>query len=450
MTTDLLLFLGFALLTAAVHGLLPSSVRQVFLLLFNMLFYYLSAGFYLLLMLSVGLWSFYIARRFSSQSDYATRRRGLLFGIIPIAASLCLLKYATPLLSAMGNGSPALTVLLPIGMSYYVLKAISYLYDVYKGRYSASTDMIGYLSYLTFFGQIIAGPIQRYEQWTKNELSFRTNLTNAFYPILRGLFMKLVVAARIGTYVNLVMTDPASMPGLNLWLGFFLYAIYIYADFAGYSYIAIGVTQLFGYDCPDNFRLPYQATSIRDFWSRWHISLSTWLRDYIYIPLGGNRRGSRRRVLNLFLTFLVSGIWHGSTLSFIVWGLYHGLLNACWPKKHRSAMLTFLAVAIGWVFFATPTLTDAADYYAGMLTCTSLSMTSIQGAILPFTGDNQCVAYFLVAVFFILVLGMKEINEQRHILRSTALRSYVWQVFLLTSLLLFGSFGQVSFLYAGF
>lgn len=447
----LLQILLFALLTSTLCRTVAPRWRSVVLLAANLAFYVMAAGWYVGLMLAVGLWSFAIAAR---MAEARHPRRCLTLGLVPIVLSLCTLKYATPLLALCGTPPSALHLLLPLGMSYYVLKAVAYLVDVYRGRYPAERSLTRYLAWLTFFGQITAGPIQRYEQWQVRPARWSEDAEAAFYPIVRGLFMKLVIAARLAPYVTAVMADPAATPGLNLWLALVLYAVYLYADFAGYSYIAIGVTRLLGIHCPDNFRLPYFAVGIRDFWARWHISLSTWLRDYIYIPLGGNRRGPLRRIVNVLLTFLVSGVWHGSTLNFLAWGAYHGVLNALWPRTQAArclqTLLTFVLVALGWILFATASLHDAAQYIVGMLTRTTLSVESVQWAIQPFTGDNQCVAHFLTVMLFIAALAVKEATERYAHLRPSRWRSYAWQVFLLSSLLLFGAFGRVEFVYGGF
>ncbi len=345
-------------------------------------------------------------------------------------------------------------------MSYYILKSISYLADIYYKKIYSEKDVVAFLAYVTFFAQIIAGPIQRYKEWYKNmNAKPSVGIASGYYYIVIGLFMKVVIANRLSSYVTGTFADPSAMSGLQLWLGFFLYAFYIFFDFAGYSNIAVGVTQLFGIDCVKNFKRPYLAVNIKDFWSRWHISLSTWLRDYIYIPLGGNRKGKVRKVINVMITFLISGMWHGSTLNFIVWGGYHGIFNTIYGgkiqqtgkfKHFANIVLTFLVVSCGWVFFATETLGDSVEYFKGMFTRVSFDMASIQSAILPFTGDNTCLAFFLVAVTFIAVYILKELNDEFRIVSPNVVTSFLWQVFILSSVILFGSFGATSFIYAGF
>lgn len=458
--TNQLLLIALSVVAAVIYRGMRGHMAQGFLLLFSLTFYWLCCGWYVLVLLAAGLWSHYAAYHIAAHPTHG--RRWFCWGILPVAASLCVCKLAAPMSAFLAEGDvPCLSsIILPLGMSYYVLKAIAYLSDVYHHRHKPAASCVSYLAYITFFGQIVAGPIQRFDQWQQSAESvpsWRRDFPSAYYMFARGLFLKLVIARRLSPFITATLAAPAAACGLQLWLFYFLYAVYIYADFAGYSLIAIGITRLFGIHCPDNFNLPYFSRNIREFWSRWHISLSQWLRDYIYIPLGGNRCHQWRHVTNVMLTFLVSGLWHGSTLSFIVWGAYHGLLNVLTPRvqPHRwmralGIPVTFLLVALGWMVFCTPDVATAAVMLTTMFCDTCLSMASIQSAILPFTGDNTCLPHFLVASFFVLMLAAKECNERFHLLRSTPCRSFIWQVFVLCSLLLFGLFGNVSFIYAGF
>lgn len=458
LSTNLLYFIAFAAIAVAAYRLSPEKARKYILLGFNIVFYYLCSPRYLVVMLAVGLWSFVCGKKIETAAD---RKRATLVGIIPMVVLLCAFKYWMPLGELLGGfGGDAIQIILPIGMSYYILKSISYLADIYYRKITPEKDMASFMAYVTFFAQIIAGPIQRYKEWRDNINTKPTvGIASGYYYIVMGLFMKVVIANRLSAYVTATFADPSAVDGLQLWVGFFLYAFYIFFDFAGYSNIAIGVTQWFGIDCIKNFRRPYFAVNIKDFWSRWHISLSTWLRDYIYIPLGGNRNGKTRKALNVMITFLVSGMWHGSTLNFIIWGGYHGVFNTIYGGKIQqksrlrhvaNIILTFVVVSCGWVFFATKTLGDSMEYFKGMLTRVSLDMASVQSAILPFTQDNTCLSFFLVAATFIIAYMFKEMNDEFRVVKTNAVTSFVWQVFILSSVILFGSFGATSFIYAGF
>ena len=456
----MLYLIGFAVVAAGLFACMPAKSRWLYLTAINLLFYALVCGWSVICIALTSVWSWGIASRLA-----ASRRKKLLLalGIIPLLLMLCTFKYWNNLSPLTG----AAMILLPLGMSYYVSKSISYLMDVYRNKYEHDTDAFRYLSYVSFFGQIIAGPIQRYDQWIGGTAVQRPvrnfglcrNFQRAYYHFVVGLFMKVVIANRLAGFVTEVMNSPADSSGVQLWLTFFLYAVYIYSDFAGYSHIAIGITNLFGIECADNFRRPYLSLNIREFWTRWHISLSFWLRDYVYISLGGNRKGAFRRALNALITFLVCGIWHGSTLNYAFWGVYHGVLNVLTPKNMRwngglgricGTLLTIMLVCVGWVFFSTPNFTAAGSFFAGMFTRLSLDMNAISSAILPFTYDSTCIAFFLVVSFFIAAGIIKEVNDHYHVIKVRGWMSFAWQVFLLTSVMIFGQFGSSSFIYAGF
>lgn len=458
LSTNLLLFLAFSVIAVFVYKLTKEEYKKYILLSINIIFYYFCSAKFLAIMIFSGLWSFIVALNMSNSDNPKNR---LLLGILPLVGVLCIFKYWNPLVSILPcewNGVASL--LLPIGMSYYILKSISYLFDVYYLKIDPERDVFSYLAYITFFAQIIAGPIQRYEEWKKQIQTNRTvGFKTGYYFIVSGLFMKVVIANRMANYVTSVFDAPSSMSGLQLWMVFFLYAFYILFDFAGYSNIAIGVTQCFGIDCIKNFKRPYLAYNIKDFWGRWHISLSTWLRDYVYIPLGGNRNGKNKKYINIIFTFLVSGMWHGSTWNFIVWGGYHGILNILLGGKivkdyslkyFGRVLLTFLFVCVGWVFFATKSFEDAVGYLEGMIMRLSINMDNIQSAILPFTNDNTCLSYFLVLLIFLMAQAIKDLNDEYGFIKKNKIISFIWQVFILSSIILFGVFNNTSFIYAGF
>lgn len=454
MVSNMLYLISFAVVAAGLFACAPAKSRTLFLTVVNLLFYALVCGWSVLYIVLTSVWSWCVAGRLGA----SRRKKGLLaLGIVPLLLMLCTFKYW----NNFGELTGVATILLPLGMSYYVLKSISYLVDVYRNKYEHDADLFRYLSYVSFFGQIIAGPIQRYDQWmTEVRLQKpKKNFGQAYYHFVAGLFMKVVIANRLAGFVMEVMNNPASSNGVQLWLAFFLYAVYIYCDFAGYSHIAIGITNLFGIECADNFKRPYLSLNIREFWSRWHISLSSWLRDYVYIPLGGNRKGTFRRALNSMITFLICGIWHGSTLNFAFWGIYHGILNVLTPKKMRwngiggrmcGTLLTIMLVCVGWVFFSTPSFAAAGAFFVGMFTRLSLDMNAVSTAILPFTYDSTCIAFFLVVSLFIAAGAVKEVNDHYQVVKVRGWMSFAWQVFLLTSVMIFGQFGSSSFIYAGF
>lgn len=462
MDTGIIAILLYSLVGLFAYYLLPRKFRTAVLLTFNVLFYTLCEVRVVLPLLAGSiLWTWWIAKK-----DFGRKRRMVLLGIVPVAALLFLLKYFTVLserITAILNIDCHLTqLILPLGISYYIFKEISYVADVSEGRIQADKTLLSYAAYVSFFPEIVSGPISKYaafkEALDRRDGLSKTTIENGFALILKGVFMKAVIANRLSEYVSNVFASPDAYPGLALWMAAFLYAVELYCDFGGYSYIVTGITRLFSLNCTENFRRPYLAYNIREFWKRWHISLTSWLREYVYFPLGGNRRGKLRSKINVLLVFLVSGMWHGTGVNFLIWGVYHGLLNIASPRKKPKTKLleagavavNFCLVTLGWIFFRSDTPKSAALMLKGMLTRLSLSVSAIESSILPFTGDDTCVAFFLIAVCFIIILFVREIFEERHEMTMDHIPSTAWQIFLLTAILLFGRFTASGFIYANF
>jgi D-alanyl-lipoteichoic acid acyltransferase DltB (MBOAT superfamily) len=283
---------------------------------------------------------------------------------------------------------PLLHLILPIGISFYTFEAVSYTVDVYRNRYPAERSYLRLLLFITFFPKLIAGPIERaghlIPQFEVEARFEYARVRDGLVQILWGFFKKLVVADRLALYVDAVYSHPAHHVGSTLLLATLFFGFQIYCDFSAYSDIAIGTARVLGIDLLRNFRRPYLASGFGDFWSRWHISLSTWFRDYVYIPLGGNRGGFWRTNRNIFLVFLVSGIWHGANWTFVLWGIAHGCLllsenlwrrfvspraPAGWtvPLGVRQAA-TFAAVTLTWVLFRASSVADAGYVYGQLFT----------------------------------------------------------------------------------
>ena len=267
-------------------------------------------------------------------------------------------------------------LMMPAGLSFYSFQAIGYLVDVYKHRIAAERKFGHLACYLSFFPKFVSGPIERGEAFLPQmkkleEVRFwnRGRLSAAFTYMLWGYFMKLVVADRLGRLVNSLFAEPEAFDSFWLLLGVLMYSIQIYCDFAGYSYIVAGCAKLFGIELQENFRAPYRAENIQEFWRRWHISLSGWLRDYIYIPLGGNRKGRFRKNLNILIVFLVCGAWHGAGMHFLVWGFLHGmylLADSLTGQRVKSRILTFWLAGFAWIFFRADSLDGAFRYIRQM------------------------------------------------------------------------------------
>jgi alginate O-acetyltransferase complex protein AlgI len=266
-------------------------------------------------------------------------------------------------------GLPALKGLtLPLGISFYTFKSMSYSIDVYRGAVAPTRDPLRFFCFVTLFPELVAGPIVRYASVATQLAADELDLAGVAYGVRRfvdGLAKKVLVANTLAVPVDAIWSLPASAvtPALA-WLAAVAYALQIYFDFSGYSDMAIGLGRMFGFRFPENFDRPYAARSMKDFWRRWHISLSTWFRDYLYIPLGGDRRGPARTVVNLLLVFALCGLWHGASLNFLLWGLWHGaflLLERTFPGFASGRPYVGLVVLLGWVPFRAPTLAAAAS-----------------------------------------------------------------------------------------
>ena len=369
--------------------------RNAILLLFSYIYYlYGAADFLPLLMLST-LVDYGLARLMETD-----RRRKRLWLIVSLAVNLGLLlyfKYANFFvhevnLIAAGLGRPTLSwleVLLPIGISFFTFQKLSYVIDVYRGEAAALGDPLDFALYVAMFPQLIAGPIVRFRE-IRTQLRERRESWERFYQgttrICWGLAKKVIIAESLRRFADTIFAlPPGALDTKTAWLGAVTYTLQIYFDFSGYSDMAIGLGLLFGFVLPENFKRPYSAVSITDFWRRWHISLSRWFRDYLYIPLGGNRRGSVRACLNMAVVFVLCGLWHGANWTFLAWGLYHGMFLMIerltglrqlpahrWLVTRRTA--TLVIVTVGWVLFRAADFEQAMRFLSAMFTWRDLPL----------------------------------------------------------------------------
>lgn len=312
-----------------------------------------------------------------------------------------------------------LNLILPVGISFYTFQTLSYSIDVYRGNLKASKDPIAFFTYVAFFPQLVAGPIERASNllpqfFQKREFIYQQG-SNGMKLILWGLFKKMVIADNCALVVNPIFDNYQTATGLELILGAVLFAFQIYGDFSGYSDIAIGVAMLFGFQLMTNFRTPYFSRDIAEFWKRWHISLSTWFRDYVYIPLGGSRVSKAKAIRNIFIVFLVSGFWHGANWTFITWGGIHAAMfipvfligknrlhldeageNRLLPSisEFFNMLVTFSLVCIAWIFFRAESMEIAWGYLSGIV-------------VNPFT-EGLRMSTYLLSISFILILLISE------------------------------------------
>ena len=364
--------------------------------------------------------------------------------------------FATDILNTItGLHLPVPQIALPIGISFYTFQALSYVIDVYRDPTLVQKNGFRLLLYISFFPQLIAGPIVRYGDIAAQLQSRRVSWDGAmqgFRRLFVGLGKKILIADELAVLVNVCFTDSAAgqMPAGFAWLGAVAYLLQIYFDFSGYSDMAIGMGHIFGFRFPENFNYPYASLGIKDFWRRWHITLSTWFREYLYIPLGGNRKGKTRMLINQLIVFFCTGLWHGANMTFVVWGLYNGLFlilesNDILPvrrAKHPLAKVlvrvyTLVAVTVGFVIFRADNLTQAMAYLGSMFSLGNPFAWGDSGAwreVLP------CLSPYFFTILGVAVIGaapltpwLKATCDARPRLNAVAQRlSYLWALVMLT------------------
>lgn len=369
-----LLFL-FRFLPAVIlaYYLVPTRLRNGVLFIGSLVFYGWGEPVYITLLLFSTLVDFFhgqLVEHFQKQGRIRRARMVVASSVIINLGLLCFFKYTDFLIRStneiLGTQLPLLGLALPVGISFYTFQTMSYTIDVYRGEAKAQKDLIAFGAYVSMFPQLIAGPIVRYHTIAR-ELSARQESLSWFSLGVRrfciGLGKKVLIANQAGALfseISGMFADDRSI--LLVWLGIFAFGMQIYFDFSGYSDMAVGLGAMFGFHFPENFRYPYTASSITEFWRRWHISLGTWFREYVYIPLGGNRRGVRVQVRNILIVWLLTGIWHGAGFNFLLWGLYFGVLllaeklflKGILERLPRAAGIFYaqVLVILGWVLFA--------------------------------------------------------------------------------------------------
>lgn len=411
----------------------------------------------------------YIAALGIGHFEDARKKKACLIGSLVLNLSiLFLFKYYNFLstnieialqTSGLRMEIPRFSLLLPVGISFYTFQALGYSIDVYRGTTRVERHFPTYALFVSFFPQLVAGPIERSNHLLpqfkqQHHFDYETVMSGVKLMVW-GFFMKLVLADRCGLYVDAVFNHVDMHNGGSYFLASLLFPFQIYGDFAGYSLIAIGVARVLGFRLMDNFQRPYFACTVGEFWHRWHISLSTWFKDYVYIPLGGNRVGRMRNYFNLLVTFIVSGIWHGANWTFFFWGMLHGIL-LCMEKaigigkqKYKGIArfchwaVTFFLVCLAWVFFRAADMSDATTVIVGIFT--NLGAPDISFAM--FTEIT-------LALFAIGILFIKEVVEEffkSHVkLQKTPLLTHIYIIVMVAVILLFGVLGGDQFIYFQF
>ncbi len=379
-------------------------LRIVYVTLFSLYFYYKSSGFYFLLLVSMATSDFLIGKAIYTAPTSARRKALVALSLAIDLGMLAYFKYTDMFIELVGvlrGGHVQLrNIFLPIGISFFTFQSLSYIIDIYRHRLRPVRRWIDYLFYISFFPQLVAGPIVRARDFIpqiyRNPLTVsRTMFGEGVFLIICGLFKKAVISDFISiNFVDRVFDDPLLYTGLENLLGVYGYALQIYCDFSGYSDMAIGIALLLGFRFNKNFDSPYKSATITEFWRRWHISLSSWLKDYLYISLGGNRKGRFRTYVNLMITMVLGGLWHGASVRFVIWGAIHGtalavhkMTMSLFPsfkaqgidmkspvRRAVGTLITFHVVCVGWIFFRADDMETVRQVFSQIFTSFDLSI----------------------------------------------------------------------------
>jgi alginate O-acetyltransferase complex protein AlgI len=428
------LFPIFFIITLLCYYTIPTwKTKKILLLIASLVFYAFFHAPYVLILVFSAVLDFFVAQKIDENSDFR-RKIYLAISLLSNLGMLAYFKYANFILENFVNlaGSVGIAyqpiqwgIVLPVGISYYTFQTLSYSIDVYRGNIKPSRSLLDFGFFVAFFPQLVAGPIVRAADFlpqTAQPERARFDLRQfgwGLHLLIIGLFGKIVLADRLtAPIVDAVFAAAQTATFAMSWIGAIAFSGQILFDFAGYSMSAIGVAMCFGFSLPDNFRFPYAAAGFSDFWRRWHISLSSWLRDYLYISLGGNRHGSVRTYINLILTMLIGGLWHGAAWSFVAWGLLHGLYLAVerlaapllgsisratgWVGTLAGIFITYVLVCYAWVFFRAASFSDGLAL-AGAMSSPSLDITGIAGRDL------------LMLVVMAAVIGFQNINRNTNL-----------------------------------
>lgn len=479
-------FLIFTIILTLLYYLLPSKWHWKILLLGSLIFYLSFNIKYFIFLLFVAASTYYSAKLFEKNKHNklifisCIIVNTLLWGIIKVLPwSLHVLSIALSKLNITFT-EPFWNIIVPIGISYYLLQALSYLIDAYKGKIKAENNFFKYLLFLSYFPAIVQGPISRYDKFMPELLNTKKyssqNTINSLILILFGLIKKIVLADRLGLFVNNCFSNYQDLHGIILYIGAIFYSLQLYLDFSGCVDICRGISRILNIELINNFNRPYFSMSIKEFWSKWHISLSNWLKDYIYIPLGGNRKGKLKKYLNIIITFLVSGIWHGAGFSFIFWGFLHGLYQIIgdftknirlkikklikveensFSDKVYKTIITFNLVTFAWIFFRSPSFLSALNYIKNMFV--SADLWVLFDNTIYDMGMNQNFMILIISQVIILFVLEFKFHQDEIINKITHLHIILrWTIYILLimDVVFFGVYGSgydiAGFMYGGF
>ncbi len=446
------------------------KVRNIFLLLVSYVFYGWWDWRFLFLIIFSSFLDFHLGSLIYKEPKEKRKKLYLLLSLIFNLGFLVYFKYFNFFIETFVEAFSlfgtqlhieTLNIILPVGISFYTFQTLSYTIDIYRKQLKPTKDVISFFAFVSFFPQLVAGPIERaahlLPQFSKLYKFDYDKAKSGFFLILYGLFKKMVIADRLALYVNEVYADPTAYNGLSTIVATVFFAVQIYCDFSGYSDIAIGIARSMGFDLMKNFDTPYFSKSITEFWRRWHISLSTWFRDYVFIPLGGSRKKEFRVYLNLFIVFLVSGLWHGASMNFIIWGALHGLfivLEKCNNTKKffifnsygliikiLNKIYIFILVCFAWVFFRADTIGKSIDI---INTIFSFRVNDFSNGLLnkAIDGKDLKVAFVVILILFVVELFQQKNDLYKILQRKNIIIRWSLYTMLILSIVVFGIYGD--------
>lgn len=450
--------------------------RNLFLLGASWLFYGWSEPRFLAILVGNSVVTFTLARWIGRSGSPGQRKWLMIGGVAAGAVTLLFFKYCNFFHESFRVAADSfglhfqpttLKLILPLGISYFTFKSISYIVEVYRGKFKPTDDLAAYCLYTSFFPQVIAGPIDRPANLLNQILAPRSLTTDAVFlgakQGLWGLFKKVVVADQIAVSANWVFSDPAAHTGGQLWMGAALFAIQIYCDFSGYTDMANGAARMLGFTPLENFTRPYFSRDAAEFWRRWHISLTSWFRDYVFYPLGGGLESRAKAVRNTLATFALTGLWHGSNWTYVCWGLLNGIflipIAIGWQKTHVKKVaykrhfprigelggiaLTFGLITLGWILFRSESIGSAADYYFGMASRLTAS---------PHFGSIPALRFSIELAFIVVFAEWIKRESFTPLDLHLTSRPVRWLVYssVVSAVIIFGKYSESVFLYAAF
>ena len=483
-------FLLFIAFVSFIYFIIPRKIRHIWLLIASFGFYYLLSNKLLVLLLIVTILTYFAGRLVDPLEKSPLNKKALLIGtIVLFVGILGYYKYAGLMVDTVRELSaflgvmddlPPLQIVLPVGISFYLFQAIGYVIDCYRGTIESEKNYLYLALFISFFPQITAGPIERAKnmlpQYKSPQNFSYDNMRDGLLLMLWGYFQKIIIADRLAIVVNTVYDSIGTYKGTIVLIATICYAFEIYCDFAGYSNIAIGIAKIMGIKLMDNFKYPYLCSSVAQYWRNWHISLSSWFRDYLYIPLGGNRRGYIRKLINLMIVFAVSGLWHGASWTFAVWGLLHGLYQVLgivlapvrdkiitffnvdrerFSHKLFKVVFTFILINIGWVFFRADSFAQAIIILKSMCQITPWVLFDGQLFTLGLMAPEVYVTIFsLMLLITVDICNMKGIILREKIVEQSL--PFRWLIYLTAAIFVItcGVWGPgydaTSFIYSSF